>query len=257
MRWIFAYLPTDAVQSIEMASGVALGKGWGAVTVREEVAACLGQIPAYSSGGLVALDIGANRGTWTEALLKSEPQAKVFCFEPSAEAFKELSKKFSAHPDVRLVRAAVGSTNGSATLWANTPGSGLASLTKRRLDHLGIEFDLSEVVDLVTLDEWCERNEVSPTLIKIDVEGHELDVLKAGLGAIKGAKVVQFEFGGCNIDTRTYFRDFWYLFKELGFKLSRIAPGGLIAVGKYREIDESFRTTNFIAVAAAEDAERY
>ena len=253
---ILANLPSAAAQSIETAAGVALGKGWGAGTVRQEVAACLGQIPSYSSGresgegGLVALDIGANRGTWTEALLNAEPQAKVFCFEPSAKAFEELSKKFSSHTNVRLVRAAVGSTIGSAKLWADSPGSGLASLTKRRLDHFGIEFDLSEDVDLITLDEWCERNEVSPTLIKIDVEGHELDVLKGGLSAIKRAKVVQFEFGGCNIDTRTYFQDFWYLFKELGFKLSRIAPGGLIDVVKYRELDEAFRTTNFIAVAA-------
>lgn len=251
---LLARLPAVVIQNIEVASGVALGKGWGAATVREEVAACLAQHPGDSSGrgGVVAVDIGANVGTWTEGLLKARPQAKVFAFEPSGEAFEELSKKFSTTPNVRLVRAAVGNTNGSATLWADTPGSGLASLTKRKLDHMSIDFGHSENVDLVTLDEWCGFNKVEPTLIKIDVEGHELDVLKGGLNTLKGAKVVQFEFGGCNIDTRTYFQDFWYFFTELGFKLSRIAPGGLIEVSGYRELDETFRTTNYIAVATGE-----
>ena len=241
------------LRTIETASRVALGKGWGAGTVREEVAACLGQLPGYSPGeGLIALDIGANVGDWTESLLKASPQASVFAFEPSGEAFEKLSQKFSTTPNVRLVRAAVGNTNGVATLWAPLPGSGLASLTKRRLDHMGIDFDHSENVDLVTLDEWCELNKVSPTLIKIDVEGHELDVLQGGLNTLKGVKVVQFEFGGCNIDTRTYFQDFWYFFEKLGFKLSRITPSGLTEVSKYREEDESFQTTNFIAVATRE-----
>lgn len=259
---ILAQLPTYAIESIEAASHIALGKGWGATTVRQEVAECLGQVSAYFSGAaeeegpLVALDIGANKGAWTEALLECVPDAEIVCFEPSLEAFEELSRKYSRQPNVRLVRAAVGSSHGTATLWADTPGSGLASLTKRRLHHYGVEFDFSEDVDVLTLDEWCERNKVFPTLIKIDVEGHELDVLKGALRMIKRSKVVQFEFGGANIDTKTFFQDFWYFFKEVGFELRRIAPGGLIEIRKYREIDEHFRVTNFIAVAASEKAQR-
>lgn len=36
---------------------------------------------------------------------------------------------------------------------------------------------------------------------------------------------VTFEFGGCNIDTRTYFQDYWYFFKTFGFRVFRITPG--------------------------------
>jgi nucleoside-diphosphate-sugar epimerase len=39
---------------------------------------------------------------------------------------------------------------------------------------------------------------------------------------------VNFEFGGCNIDTRTHFHDFWYLLVELyKYKLYLITPLGL------------------------------
>ena len=44
-------------------------------------------------------------------------------------------------------------------------------------------------------------------LLKLDVEGHELYLLSAKK-FISKISVIQFEFGGCNIDTRTYFRDF-------------------------------------------------
>ena len=250
---LLARLPVSALQRIEMESGLALGKGWGTGTVRREVEAARRQLSRFprvvGKGELVVLDVGANVGKWTESLLEAEPKARVYAFEPSTEGFRELAKKFSTMSNVQIVKAAVGNVSGSATLWSDTPGSGLASLTRRKLDHFNIDFDVSEEVDVVTLDEWCEFNEVSPNLIKVDVEGHELDVLSGGVNTLKSVDVVQFEFGGCNIDTRTYFQDFWYFFNQLGFKLYRVAPRGVLEISKYRELDEAFRTTNFLAVS--------
>jgi len=63
--------------------------------------------------------------------------------------------------------------------------------------------------------------------------------------------MVMFEFGGCNIDTRTFFRDFWHFFSDRGMRLHRITPGGsLFPLDRYTESLEQFRTTNFLAVAA-------
>ncbi len=70
-------------------------------------------------------------------------------------------------------------------------------------------------------------------------------------GALSVVRAVQFEFGGANIDTRTYFRDFWYLFTEAGFDLFRITPFGPQRLGRYRERDEFFSTTNYVAVRRA------
>ena len=58
---------------------------------------------------------------------------------------------------------------------------------------------------------------------------------------------MQFEFGGCNIDTRTYLRDFWYFFTERGFRVHRIGPRARREMRQYHEIDEFFVTTNLIA----------
>ena len=70
-------------------------------------------------------------------------------------------------------------------------------------------------------------------IFKLDIEGHEIDALKGVGEAINYIKIIQFEFGGCNIDTKTYFRDLWFFFKEKNFDLFRISPLGLIKIINY------------------------
>ena len=88
--------------------------------------------------------------------------------------------------------------------------------------------------------------------MKLDVEGHELDVLRGAVRMLESQKIkmISFEFGSCNLDSRTYFQDFFYFFKEIGMStLFRITPSGYLSpIKEYQEIYEQFRTTNFIAL---------
>ncbi|MBU2980657.1 FkbM family methyltransferase [Lentibacter algarum] len=86
-------------------------------------------------------------------------------------------------------------------------------------------------------------------VLKLDVEGHELEVLQGANSVLERCSAVQFEFGRCNIDTRTFFRDFFQFFAARGFQLYRISPLGPIRLAGYREHLESYMTCNFIAVA--------
>ena len=176
------------------------------------------------------------------------PQATIFAFEPSSVARRSLENRFMGDSSVTIVPFALGSKNSKETLWSDTPGSALASLTKRRLEHFGTDFSQTESVEVITLDSWAGSTKVVPSLIKIDVEGHELDVLKGGFRTLALAQVIQFEFGGCNIDTRTFFQDFWYLLTEAGFQVHRVSENGPIRISQYSELDECFRTTNYLAV---------
>ena len=115
--------------------------------------------------------------------------------------------------------SAIKSKNTKPELYYDYSGSGLASLTKRRLDHFGIEMSNKEEVSIIRFDHYWSKNDLIIDYVKIDVEGHELDVLKGFGKIINKVKLIQFEFGGCNIDTRTYFQDFWYFFSERKFKL--------------------------------------
>lgn len=115
-------------------------------------------------------------------------------------------ERLSTYPQVSIIPLALGSESKVMTLYADTPGSGLASLSKRRLQHFGIELKHHEEVKVTTLDVWIQSNEVKPDFLKLDIEGFELFALQGGLEELESIKVIQFEFGGSNIDTRTFFR---------------------------------------------------
>jgi FkbM family methyltransferase len=224
------------------------GKGSGAGSVSIEAKMALGFLTKSGISKPIVLDIGANVGKYSEAILKVNPHATIFAFEPSAVSRKKLEQKFNGNNKVKVIPLALGDLVSTKTLWSDIYGSSLSSLTKRNLDHIGLSFDKKEQVEVVTLDSWTNTSRIIPDLIKIDVEGHELDVLRGGVETLSLARVVQFEFGGCNIDTRTFFQDFWYLLTGVGFIIYRISNSRTIRILNYSEEDEYFSTTNYLAV---------
>lgn len=238
---------------LEKSFALLQGKGAGSFSIDDEVRLAL---RLMHGNELVLLDVGANKGLWTSALLKQA--ANRFCaaylFEPSAHNLLLLGAIADAR--VTIVPAAVGAVAGRAVLYADSPGSGLASLTRRNLAHKGLKLDREEAVDLITIDEFVSgRGLTRVDFMKIDVEGHDLDVLKGAEASLRSGLVraLSFEMGGANVDTRTFFRDFWELLRDCGFDVWRVSPTfGLIPVPKYIERDEVFVTTNYMATRKSE-----
>ena len=132
---------------------------------------------------LCVFDVGANQGQFLSLICAglSDIPHTIHAFEPCQETFALLSAKTSQWPNVRLNKLALGKDQGTATIYYDGKGSGLASLTRRRLDHLGVNFGQSEEIRITTLDRYCAENEIAKIdLLKLDVEGHELDVLRGG-----------------------------------------------------------------------------
>ena len=206
---------------------------------------------------ITIFDVGANKGQYASLLAKNidEKDVDLHCFEPSKTAFSIIKNKIDSINilNVKVNNFALGKKQEDRTLWSNEFGSGLASLTKRRLDHLSIDFSCNEQVHVNTIDNYCKNNDINHIhILKIDTEGHELDVLAGAKNMFSQHAVdfVQFEFGGCNIDTRTYVQDFFYFFNEYGFTIHLITPSGYcMPMEHYQEWDEKFITTNYIAVS--------
>ena len=224
-----------------------LGKGGGSETVEQEFSFAVKMLAKKNPR--ICLDIGGNKGIYTEEIIKRFPECDVVVFEPVETNIKTLKGKFSHLPNVTIEKSAISNQIGSATLYSDEDGSGLASLTKRRLDHLGIEFENTETVTTIRFEDYWKTKLDSQhiDICKIDIEGHELNALTGFGEAIKHISLIQFEFGGCNIDTRTFFQDFWYFFQDHGFDLYRISQIGLIHIPRYRDLDEFFSTTNYLA----------
>jgi FkbM family methyltransferase len=170
-------------------------------------------------------------------------------FEPSKYLFESYLKFID--PRVYVNNFALADSGGFAALYQFQNDLGLSSLTNRRLEHFSFKLSGTENIEKRTLDNYIKEKSIKKIdLLKIDVEGHEIDVLNAAKDALQMniIKCIQFEFGGCNIDIRTYLQDFWYLLVEsYGFSLYRISPFGIHRVNEYTELDEFFLTTNYIA----------
>jgi FkbM family methyltransferase len=222
------------------------GKGHGGATLADEVRAAA----PFISAGATVLDIGANTGEWTRELLRQRADvAAIYAFEPSCHNWAAIEA--IGDPRIRLIKAAVSDREGSAALYTCAPGSPLASLAVRNLDHMGIAFDQSEIVPTVTLDGLIAAHDLAEiAFAKLDIEGYELMALQGAAAALGAHRIraLAFEFGGCNIDTRTYFRDFWHLLTGHGYRLHRIAPGGrLWPIRSYTEAHECFLISNHLA----------
>jgi FkbM family methyltransferase len=245
---LVSHLGARRLSELETLFQLAQGKGWGATTVAQETAAVSELLGHARDENLVILDVGANVGSWTLQALNTFPRAQIHAFEPSASAFAELTVAVGDVARASAHRLALGNTDGEAVLYADSPGSGLASLTKRRLDHFGLQFSFEEAVRVSTLESWSKSSGISEfDVLKLDVEGHEMEVLRGAGRLLERVRVIQFEFGGCNIDTGTYLQDFWYFLTGTGFKLHRLGPAGLAPMEHYSERDEAFTTTNFFA----------
>ncbi len=232
---------------VERLAAYAQGKGYGSSTIKQENS--LVQKLLITTPEL-AIDIGGNIGDYTAEIRRRNPHAEIHTFEPSSTNMKKLQARFENDDKVFVLPFAVSDNVGAATLFSDQAGSGLGSLTQRKLDHFNIDFNVQETINTVRFEDYWRTNLSKRTLdiVKIDIEGHELSALKGFGEAIYSSALIQFEFGGCNIDTRTYFQDFWYFFKEHNFKLYRITPFGLEHLKNYRESDDYFSTTNYIAV---------
>jgi FkbM family methyltransferase len=225
------------------------GKGWSSArNLVHEVHIAAGLLPPRDA---VVLDVGANVGEWSAEMIRvaGSRLGRLIAFEPSSTNHAKLER--ITHPRFELVRAAVGAEAGEMTLFSDVPGSGIGSLHHRRMDHYGVFPTAQEQVRVISLDDFAEQGNVERIdFMKMDIEGHELHALRGAQRLLEERRIraLSFEFGGSNIDSRTYFQDFWYLHTGLGFRIFRIAPRArLLEVREYREDLEIFTTTNYVA----------
>jgi len=195
----------------------------------------------------VVFDVGANSGNYSLLIMNSMPEANIHAFEPLKETFTLLSHNCNV-PHIHVYNFGFSDENKSRLIYFNLNNL-LPSLYHRDLRHLNMSLSQSESIDLKTLDSFCAETKITKIdFLKIDIEGHEFYALKGAEKLIMNncIRFIQFEFGGCNIDSRIFFRDLYYLLNER-YKLYRIHPKGLTAISSYSENLEQYMTTNYLA----------
>jgi len=221
------------------------GKGWDGGLEREVSQA----LRLLKLSPKLCIDIGGHEGRYSEELLLRSRTSTVVIFEPSSTNAKKLKDKFGPMKNVVIEGFALSDQNGETSLFSDRQSSPLASLTKRNLQHLGMSFDEVEVVEMRRFEDYWFHNlrQAEIDICKLDIEGHELSALKGFGQALQHIKIIQFEFGGTNLDSRTNFKDFWQFFETHDFELYRMSPLGPRRIHAYSESHEMFVFTNFLA----------
>lgn len=128
------------------------------------------------------VDVGANRGQFALVTRRCFPGANIFSFEPLSKPANRYRRVFAGDERTRLHEVAVAPRSGTATIHvsAHDDSSSLLPITTLQ-DQLfpGTSEVGQETVRIGPLREFVRPEEIEPpALLKIDVQGYELETLK-------------------------------------------------------------------------------
>jgi FkbM family methyltransferase len=208
-------------------------------------------------GPLNVLDVGANVGIWTKALmpLLNESQRaslRSWAFEPVPETFARLKqnmKSLGYGVEPQVMQIAFSDDHGEAEMVVMQKLGGTNSL----------EFDASmasaaeEIVRVrkTTLDSFCSEEGIDRIhLVKIDTEGHDRFVLQGAIDLFKAGKVdvAQFEYNHRWVYSRSFLKDVFDLLDGLPYSIARIRADRLENLGEWHPEMERFFEANYAIV---------
>jgi FkbM family methyltransferase len=143
----------------------------------------------------IIFDVGANVGQLSKQYVEWFPRSQIYCFEPVSSTFAELQKNMMKFDNTHLFKLAFSSEKGRADICCEPSRSTLYTLNLDNISHVNASI---ENVDLETIDEFCHRENIPKIgLLKIDTEGHDLEILKGAekLLSTQMIDIVQVEAG--------------------------------------------------------------
>jgi len=169
---------------------------------------CLAGLRDRGFAPRVVLDVGASDGSWTRLAMRLWPDASYHLFEPLAHWTTTLGA-LAEQPTVHYHQVALSNRDGTAPIGV-TPdlyGSSLA--------YGGAT---SEDVRLARLDSLAASIDGPVDLVKIDVQGHEPEVIAGGRAIREAAVVILETYFFRFADSMRLFRETMNLMHDCGFE---------------------------------------
>ena len=178
------------------------------------------------------LDIGAHNGESIKQILYFKPNANILAFEPNKNIADKLKHKYKNYNNVKIFKYKL---------------TYLSSINKKFLIHRIKNFFRIDISKFRFLKKkiksfQIDNLNIKPNLIKIDVEGGELEVVKSCLKLIKKCKpIIVIEYNHNN------FKNIFKILTKLGYK-AFLLKNKLIKINKSTliEISKARNSTNII-----------
>jgi FkbM family methyltransferase len=169
------------------------------------------------------VDVGANAGQFARLIGRICPAAKVFSFEPLPDCRAELDAVLARIPGSKSFPMALGDVTGTVRMHqsAFSPCSSLLNGTHQ----LGDDYPDAAIVKPINVavarldDVLCQETLEPGILLKLDVQGFELPVIRGALDTLKRAAIVVVEvcFFRRLYEGQPLFDDIYRTLRDLGF----------------------------------------
>jgi FkbM family methyltransferase len=196
------------------------------------------------------IDVGGNKGVWTDLLLRTGGRAKRgLVFEPALPALALLRARFGGLENVTIVDKAVSDASGTIDFYEEADAGGMSSAVAGH----SLQPTTRRSVATTTLDAAAqEAGFDSVDFVKIDVEGLDLAVLRGARALIERQRIglIQFEYHHAWLRVGSTLRAAIILLENAGYEVYLLNPTGLFKPDLAR-YGEYFGMSNYVAVAPA------
>lgn len=198
----------------------------------------------------VIFDIGANRGDWSKFCIDLNASYNLHCFEIEYNNFEKLQERFGSKKTVKV--NGVGLSDESRQVMLRTFDH------KDTLNTLVVSLSLHDLknsqvteVSVIKGDDYCKENGIQRiNFMKIDVEGHEMSVLRgfSDLFKVGLIDIVQFEYGHANGEAGFLMKHFYEFFEAFNYTVGRLSKRGVAFQQFSYELNNFDSGPNFVAV---------
>lgn len=168
------------------------------------------------------IDVGANEGQFAKKLIMVAPDVKLHCFEPISSVFEILIANMALYPHVTCYNYGLGESEGEKIIYQNEYSASSSLLPMLELHKNNFDFARKVVpnkIKIRTLDSFYPVKLERPLLLKIDVQGYEMYVLRGGEDVVQQADVIIIETTFHPLyEGQPLFHDIYKYLTEIGFK---------------------------------------
>jgi FkbM family methyltransferase len=203
-----------------------------------------------SLGFKIFFDVGANRGDYIKDIFKYIPDAEIHAFEILPVNYQVLNKSVSNN-ELYLNDFGLSDLEGELEIFYNKAvecDSMATSYPKLNIESERNYYNEKALCKVRRGDNYLKEKSITRIdMLKIDVEGNELKVMKGFGSRISDFRLIQFEFGVYNIVSHDLLSDFFDYLSSNDFIIGRLFPKGVYFF-KYDFFRELFEGGNYIAI---------
>jgi len=190
-------------------------------------------------------DVGLNAGEYSQFILDNFDVKEIHAFEPNEDLLKLTQKDLSGN--IVFNNVAIDIKERTTEINILPQYTGMSSLYYREKAFKNFTV-VKQQVNTIRLDNYVDDINLINSLIKIDIEGNEFNAIKSLGKYINDISIIQFEYGGCWLDSAVNMQDLIKYIDDTDMILCDFVDGTLIEVKEFTNIVNYHDFNNYFLI---------